>query len=89
MNNKYTAETITQQIASDIARAALAGDSRYNHEAIGAEDDDINGMQVDTGGRLVVRANNDSEVAVYERKNGSLAIVANANGPVEITIATI
>lgn len=80
-----TAETITQDIANTIARAALDGDARYSHEAIGNEDGDINAMESEVGGRRIIRAANTSEVSVYER-NGSLVIVADANGPVAITI---
>ena len=46
---------------------------------------DINDMESETGGRRIIRAANDSEVAVYVRDDGSLVIVADANGPVAIT----
>lgn len=86
MSTKISAETITQQIANDIARAALDGDSRYSHEAIGSEDGDINAMESETGGRRIIHAGNTSEVAVYAKVDGSLVIVADANGPVAISI---
>jgi hypothetical protein len=86
MSNKITAETITQDIANEIARAALNGDIRYSHEAIGSEDGDINAMETEIVGRRIIRAANTSEVAVYARTNGSLVIVADANGPVAISI---
>lgn len=82
----YTADSITQAAANEIARAALDGDSRYRHEAIGAEDGDINDMAAEIGGRRIIRAENDSEVAVYVLASGELVIVADANGPVAITI---
>lgn len=83
--NTLTAETISQTTARQIARLALDGDARYSHEAIGADDGDINDMEAEAGGRRIIRAANDSEVAVYERPDGSLVIVADANGPVSIT----
>ena len=85
MQTKHTAETITQEIANSIARLALDGDSRYSHAAIGPVYGDINDMEPETGGRRIIRAANDSEVAVYVRPDGSLVIVADANGPVAIT----
>jgi hypothetical protein len=85
MSDKITAETITQTIANEIARAALNGDARYSHEAVGNEDGDINTMETEVGGRRIIRASSTSEVAVYDR-NGALVIVADANGPVAITI---
>ncbi len=85
MQTKHTAETITQEIANSIARLALDGDSRYSHAAIGPVYGDINDMEPETGGRRIIRAANDSEVAVYVRDDGSLVIVADANGPVAIT----
>ena len=66
-------------------RLALDGDSRYRHVAIGPVYGDINDMESETGGRRVIRATNDSEVAVYVCTDGSLVIVADANGPVAIT----
>ena len=85
MQTKHTAETVTQEIANGIARLALDGDDRYSHEAIGPVYGDINDMESETGGRRIIRAANDSEVAVYAREDGSLVIVADANGPVAIT----
>ena len=85
MQTKHTAETVTQEIANGIARLALDGGDRYSHEAIGNDDSNINGMESETGGRRIIRAANDSEVAVYVREDGSLVIVADANGPVAIT----
>jgi len=85
MQTKHTAETITQEIANGIARLALDGDARYSLDEIGADDGDINDMESETGGRRIIRAANDSEVAVYVRPDGSLVIVADANGPVAIT----
>lgn len=86
MSTQLNAENITQTAARQIARLALDGDTRYSHEAIGADDGDINAMQTEAGGRQIIRATNDSEVAVYERADGALVIVADANGPIAITI---
>lgn len=80
-----SADIITQDQANRIARLALDGDPHYSHEAIGADDGDINDMESETGGRRIIRADNDSEVAVYERADGSIVIVADANGPIAIT----
>jgi hypothetical protein len=77
---------ITEIVASrnEIARAALNGDKRYIHEAIGAEGDDINEVGDGAGMPRVYRAESDSDVAVYS--DGSRYIlVADAHGPVAIT----
>ena len=84
MQTKHTAETVTQESANGIARLALDGDDRYSHEAIGNDDSNINGMESETGGRRIIRAENDGEVAVYIREDGKPVIVADANGPVAI-----
>ena len=81
-----TAATVNQATARQIARLALDGDTRYSHEAIGDQEADINDMGKETGGLRIIRATNDSEVAVYEREDGTLVIVADANGPIAITI---
>lgn len=86
MSTTHTSETITQAVANNIARAALNGDSRYTMEAIGEEDGDINSMETEAGGKRIIRASNDTEVAVYELTDGALLIVADANGPVAIRI---
>lgn len=71
---------------NQIARAALDGDARYSHEAIGADDDDINDMEAQTGLTRVHRATSDNDVAVYSDGSRTV-IVADANGPVAITIS--
>ena len=70
---------------NEIARAAINGDTRYSHEAIGADDGDINEMTAETGLPRVHRAESDSDVAVYS--DGSRhVLVADANGPIAITL---
>lgn len=82
---KTTTEIIT--LRNEIARSALDGDSRYSHEAIGADDGDVNAMENETGLPLVHRAQSDSDVAVYS-DGTSHVLVCDANGPVAITIRT-
>ncbi len=67
-----------------IARLALDGDSRYSHEAIGADDGDVNEMAELIALPLVHSARATDDVAVYSDGN-AWALVANANGPVLIT----
>lgn len=86
METKYPTATVEARHA--IARAALDGDPRYSHEAIGAEDGDINGMAAETGLPLVYRAESDSDVAVYS-DGERWAMVADANGPVVIRLAAV
>lgn len=69
-----------------IARAAIDGDRRYSHEAIGADDGDINEMEAETGLRLVHRATSTSDVAVYS-DGTTHALVADANGPIVIRLS--
>lgn len=71
---------------NEIARAALDGDPRYSHEAVGAEDGDINGMAQEIGMPLVHRAASESDVAVYA-SDDRWVLVADANGPVAIRMA--
>ena len=80
MSTKITAENITQEIASSIMRDALEG--RRSFEPIGNETDNVNDLATEACGRLVIRATNDNECAVYAREDGTLAIVADCNGPV-------
>jgi hypothetical protein len=67
-----------------IARFALDGDSRYSHEAIGADDGDVNEMAELIALPLVHSARATDDVAVYS-DGSAWALVANANGPVLIT----
>jgi len=67
-----------------IARFALDGDSRYSHEAIGADDGNVNEMAELIALPLVHSARATDDVAVYSDGN-AWALVANANGPVLIT----
>jgi hypothetical protein len=67
-----------------IARLALDGDSRYSHEAIGADDGNVNEMAELIALPLVHSARATDDVAVYSDGN-AWALVANANGPVLIT----
>ena len=78
-----TSEIITAR--NEIARAAIDGDTRYSHEAIGAEDGDINDMEAETGLPRVHHAESDSDVAVYSDGTRHL-LVADANGPIAISI---
>ena len=66
-----------------IAAAALNADARYQHQAIGSDDGDINDMENETGMHIVHRAESDSDVAVYA-SDYQWMIVADANGPVAI-----
>jgi hypothetical protein len=68
-----------------IARAALNGDSRYTHEAIGADYGNINSMETEAGLPLVHRAENDCDVAVYSDGTQHV-LVADANGPIAIRV---
>jgi len=67
-----------------IARLALDGDFRYSHEAIGADDGNVNEMAELIALPLVHSARATDDVAVYSDGN-AWALVANANGPVLIT----
>jgi hypothetical protein len=67
-----------------IARLALDGDSRYSHEAIGADDGNFNEMAELIALPLVHSARATDDVAVYS-DGSAWALVANANGPVLIT----
>lgn len=67
-----------------IARLALDGDSRYSHEAIGADDGHVNEMAELIALPLVHSARATDDVAVYS-DGSAWALVANANGPVLIT----
>ena len=78
-----TSEIITAR--NEIARAALNGDTRYSHEAIGAEDGDINEMETETGLPRVHRAESDSDVAVYSDGTRHI-LVGDANGPIAISL---
>ena len=84
MSKTITAENITQEIASSIMREALEG--RRRMEAIGNVGDNVNELATEAGGRLVIRATNDNECAVYATAYGSLVIVADCNGPVSVEI---
>lgn len=52
--------------------------------AVGGDNDDINSLDI---GSLIVRADTDTGVAVYERESGSLTAVGDANGPWAVDIA--
>lgn len=78
-----TTEIITRR--NEIARAALDGDRRYSHEAIGADDGDINDMVAETGLPRVHCAESTSDVAVYSDGTRH-AIVGDANGPIVIRL---
>ncbi len=78
-----TAEIITAR--NEIARAAINGDTRYSHEAIGADDGNINEMSAEAGLPRVHRAESDSDVAVYSDGVRHI-LVADANGPIAISI---
>ena len=79
--HKYTRNAIATR--NRIVRLALEGDPNYTHEAIGADDGNVNEMDDLVGLPLVWRARADDDVAVYS--DGSLwALVADANGPVVI-----
>ena len=67
-----------------IARLALDGDSRYSHEAIGADDDNVNAMAELIALPLVHSSRTTDDVAVYS-DGTRWALVADANGPVVIT----
>jgi len=67
-----------------IARLALDGDSRYSHEAIGADDGNVNEMAELIALPLVWSARADDEVAVYS-DGKRWALVGNCNGPVVIS----
>jgi len=67
-----------------IARLALDGHVHYTHEAIGADDGDVNEMAELIALPLVHSARATDDVAVYSDGN-AWALVANANGPVLIT----
>lgn len=78
----------TQAVISsrnEIARAALNGDTRYSHEAIGADDGNINTMTAETGLPVVHRAESTSDVAVYSDGTRHV-LVADANGPIAIRL---
>jgi hypothetical protein len=66
-----------------IARLAIEGDPNYTHEAIGADDGDVNEMAELIGLPLVRAARADDDVAVYA-DGANWALVADANGPVVI-----
>jgi hypothetical protein len=66
-----------------IARLACDGDSRYQMEAIGPDDGNINEMETLVGLPLVWSARADDDVAVYS-DGENWALVADANGPVLI-----
>ena len=70
---------------NEIANRALDGDTRYSHKAIGPDDGDINEMESFTGLPRVHYAENNSDVAVYS-DGVRHVIVADANGPVAITL---
>jgi hypothetical protein len=79
--SKNTQDAIASR--NRIARLALDGDVHYTHEAIGANDGNVNEMDDLVGLPLVRRARADDDVAVYS--DGSRwALVADANGPVVI-----
>ena len=78
--------TITNVIAARnrIARLALDGHVHYTHEAIGAEDGNVNDMAELVGMPLIWSARATDDVAIYS--NGTRwALVADANGPIVIT----
>ena len=83
MNMKIT---MTQAEAGKITRLALDGNTRYSHEAVGADDGNINEMADELGGELVTRAEEGDDVAVY-LVDGDAVIVADCNGPVAIRLA--
>jgi hypothetical protein len=66
-----------------IARLAIEGDPNYTHEAVGADDGNVNEMATLLGLPLVWRARADDDVAVYS-DGANWALVADANGPVVI-----
>lgn len=77
-------KAITPALAREIAMAALCGHPSYTHEAIGPDDGDINDMENETGGKLMIRAESTDAVAVYQLPDGSLVMVCDANGPIAI-----
>jgi len=84
-----TTSTISNVIdaRNRITRLALDGDVHYTHEAIGADDGDVNEMADLVGLPLVWLARADDDVAVYS-DGTSWALVGNCNGPVVITEVT-
>jgi len=84
-----TTSTISNVInaRNRIVRLALDGNARYTHDAIGADDGDINEMADLVGLPLVWSARADDDVAVYS-DGTSWALVCNCNGPVVITEVT-
>ena len=82
-NNMNTSEAISAR--NEIARLALNGDARYSHEAIGAPDGDINGMETEAGLPRVYRAESTSDVSVYSDGTRHV-LVCDANGPIAIRL---
>ena len=78
--------TITNVITARnrIARLALDGNVRYTHEAIGADDGNVNEMAELVGLPLIWSARATDDVAIYS-DGTRWALVAYANGPVVIT----
>lgn len=79
-----SATAITPTTAREIAISALCGHPDYTHEAIGPDDGDINDMETETGGKLMIRAESTDAVAVYQLADMSLVLVCDANGPIAI-----
>jgi hypothetical protein len=76
---------MTQEDAQKIVRLALDGDSRYSHDSIGREDQDINDMAAETGGVLVDKAIVDTDIAIYDC-GSHWELVADCNGPISVCV---
>lgn len=70
---------------NEIARAALNGDARYSHNAIGDERGDINAMETETGLPRIYKAQTTDDVAVYSDGTRHV-LVMDANGPVSVEV---
>lgn len=70
--------------AATLRRKAVAawcnGNDTGNGFAVGVIGADINDLADDLG-TLIVRADNDRQVAIYEDHDGSVVLVGDAHGP--------
>ena len=79
-----TSEIITAR--NEIASLALAGDSRYDFDPIGDEDNHANEMSGRLGLPRVYSAESFNDVAVYSDGTQHV-LVCDANGPIAIRVS--
>lgn len=80
--NLRDSERILRAHANWIATQALNGDG-YSWSPIGDPGDSVDDMEVKDA-TLRLRAQTTSDVAIWERADGTVVLIADANGPVAI-----